>query len=79
MTNRHWYDDSKWRGKGGCVQGNQAFLPVVIFYCYIHCYQSNYQWVFLFKFLSFVISGYGVVNGAALGPFCVKSLTAAHS
>lgn len=31
MTNRHWYDDSNGERRGG-MQGNQASLPVMIFF-----------------------------------------------
>lgn len=55
--------------EGACVQGNQVFLPVMIFSCFYHCYQINHKWVFLFQFVIILISGVWCCKLCSSGTF----------
>lgn len=81
MTNRHWYDDSNGERRGG-MQGNQASLPVMIFFSGMitsNKSTSSFFIVTFYLFFSKYVKENGAVNCAALGPNCVKSVTAVHS
>lgn len=59
----------------GGVPGNQAFLPVIFFFFFFLQLQSLPSFT-CFHLFFFFLNG---ANCAALGPLCVKSLTAVHS